>query len=72
MQIAMKGQGFPLSDVRLWQGISSAAAETESISMSVDIICRSVTDPVPAAKTANGASPKLPINRTAIARTRAR
>jgi hypothetical protein len=38
MQIAMDGQFFPVSDLSLWQGISSATGDAESIVMSDDII----------------------------------
>jgi len=38
MQVAMKGQFVPLSELSSWQGISSAAAAAESIAMSDDIV----------------------------------
>src|SRR5882724_8752482 len=72
-QIAMNGQFFPVSDLSLWQGISSAAAEAESIAMSSiamsdDIAWPSTTAILPAAETASGAKVRVPINRTASAR----
>src|SRR5450631_1641928 len=71
MQIAITGQGFAGSDLSLWQGTSSAAAEAESIAMSDDIACASATAIKPAAEAARGAHAKLPINRMASARMKA-
>jgi hypothetical protein len=67
-QIAMDGQFFPASDLSWWQGISSIAADAESIAMSDDIACASATAIVPAANTASGEQMRAPIKRTATAR----
>lgn len=71
-QIAMNGQFFPVLDLSLWQGISSAAAEAEPIAISDDIASSSAAAIVPAAETASGAKLRLPINKMASARTKAR
>ena len=71
-QIAMNGQFLPVSELSWWQGISSAAAAAGSITMSDDIPCASATSITLTAETASGAKVRLPINRTASARTKAR